>query len=187
MNASSSEIPASARASRATWGYIEHMDPRPPQPLAAPAGTPLAGRLPSGRELAVTSTPRGEQIEVRSPAGDLELRIALTDQGPVLLLRGVRLEIDSTDAVSLRCKELDIHAAGGIRLASGGDVSIAAQGEARIRTQGQAYIDAEVLNLNGGDRSAYPDGQPGYVPPVFKMPEVPPPPPPGPHACGHDH
>lgn len=151
------------------------MDRPEPAALTKSSGENLTGRLPSGRELRVTSTPRGEEIEVRSPGGEMELRVALTPEGPVLLLRGVRLEIDSSDAVALRCKDLDIRATGGIRLEAQ-TIALGSRGETHLKAMGQARIDAEVLHLNGGDRSEYPDGKPGYVPPTFELPSKTPPP-----------
>jgi phage gp45-like len=86
---------------------------------------------------------------VRSAAGDLELSVVLTPEGPVLKLRGVRLQIDSTESVDLSCKQFNVHTQQGINLSS--------DGEFRLRTQGQTHLDAELINLNGGDRSTYPD------------------------------
>lgn len=148
--------------------------------------------LPSGRQVVVDASAQGERIEVRAPDGSLEIAIALTPEGPVLQVRGARLEIDSTDAVALRCKEFALHAEQGISLTSGGRAEVRAQGEVAITSMADARLDAAVIHLNGGDRSAYPDGQPGYVPPTI---DLPPPIPPihDPHAaqaqgsCGCDH
>lgn len=157
----------------------------------SPQAVPLTGRLPSGRELAVRSTPEGEQIEVRSASGDLELRIALTDAGPVLQLRGVRLEIDSTEAIALRCKELEVDAQA-ISMRAQKDVRIDAQGQMNIQTGGLTNIDAEIINLNCGDRSRYPDGQAALQASSVQAPQTPaiqPPPPAsdGSCGCGHQH
>ncbi|MBI1189904.1 MAG: hypothetical protein GC200_04385 [Tepidisphaera sp.] len=162
-------------------------------PGSALQPTPLAPgttSLPSGRTVTASAQGGGEQIEIRSPAGDLELRIALTPDGPVLQLRGVKLEIDSTDSVAVRCKDFEIAATDSVRLTAARDVEVRAQGELKVKTQGQMHIDGEVINLNGGDRSDYPDGRPGWTPPpVPGLPEMPTLPThhePG-CDCGHDH
>src|SRR5262245_13364700 len=99
------------------------------------------GALPSGRTVTLRADGNAEELEIRSASGDLELSIALTEAGPVLRLRGVKLQIDSTDAVALNCREFNVNAAGDVR----------------IKSQGQTHIDAEMINLNCGDRTGYPD------------------------------
>jgi hypothetical protein len=135
--------------------YPEHMtDPNtPPETALAPAATPsspsTAATLPSGRTLTVRPDAQGEAIEVRSTSGDLELALVLTPEGPVLKLRGVRLQLDSTESVDLTCKQFNVHTQQGINLTS--------EGEFRLKTQGQSHLDAELIHLNGGDRTGYPD------------------------------
>lgn len=125
-------------------------------PGAPKAALARVGRLPSGRQIAIAETAGGgETLEVRAPDGTLELRIALTDQGPVLSLRGVRLEIDSTEAVAVRCKEFAVETTGGLDLRAGGDVRLNARGEVGLRSSGATNLDAEVLNLNCADRSEW--------------------------------
>lgn len=161
-----------------------------PSRPSTPAPIPGCTTLPSGRTVTASAGTSGEQIEIRSAGGDLELRIALTPAGPVLQLRGVKLEIDSTDSVAVRCKDFEIAASESVRLTASKDVELRAQGELKVKTQGQMHIDGEVINLNSGDRTDYPDGQPGWSPPpVPGLPEAPPPP--GTHEggcdCGHGH
>ncbi|MDX2016976.1 MAG: hypothetical protein SFY95_04960 [Planctomycetota bacterium] len=125
-------------------------------PGAPKAALARVGRLASGRQIAIGETAGGgETLEVRAPDGTLELRIALTDQGPVLSLRGVRLEIDSTEAVAVRCKEFAVETTGGLDLRAGGDVRLNARGEVGLRSSGATNLDAEVLNLNCADRSEW--------------------------------
>lgn len=122
----------------------------PPQTALAPAAAPsTAATLPSGRTLTVRPDALGEAIEVRSASGDLELALVLTPEGPVLKLRGVRLQLDSTESVDLTCKQFNVHTQDGINLTS--------EGEFRLKTQGQSHLDAELIHLNGGDRTGYPD------------------------------
>src|SRR5579859_547084 len=60
--------------------------------------------LPSGRSVVVRVDGGKEELEVRSPNGDVEVRITLTDAGPVVSVRGARLELESPDAVSVNCR-----------------------------------------------------------------------------------
>ena len=119
----------------------------------------LPGQLPSGRRVVARADERGELIEVRSPAGDVELRIVLTADGPVVQLRGARLELDSNDTVSLNCRRLELRATDGIVLESGGNLEAYSAAEVHVKSAGDAYIDGKLVNLNCKDRTGYPDAE----------------------------
>jgi hypothetical protein len=114
-------------------------------------------RLPSGRCVSVRADDGEEAVEVRSADGRLELRLVLTADGPVLRLRGVRLEVEAGDTVALRCKDFLVEAAGEIRLRSGGDTR----------------VDADFVRLNCESRagSGYHDDPERSSPPP--TPELP--------------
>jgi hypothetical protein len=131
------------------------------QALATTKGARSEGglTLPSGRSVAYHAADGREELEIRSASGQMELRIALTSSGPVLSLSGVRLEVNSSDEVAVNCREFVVNAQAGVSLRTLGDVSIAAAGEARLKSGGKTHLDAEVINLNCGDRTGYPDEQ----------------------------
>ena len=93
---------------------------------------------------------------LRSPAGAVDLSIRMTDQGPVLSLKGVRLEIEATEEVAVRCREFSVDARDGIRLTSGGPT----------------FIDGDYVNLNCLDRTGYHDQLP-TTPEGASLPERP--------------
>lgn len=117
-------------------------------------------RLPSGRSVLVRADERGERVEIRSPGGELELRIALTESGPVLTLRGARLEIDSTDTVAVNCRRFELNTTEGVALKAAGDIDLRSAAEFRLKTQGDTWIDGKMVMLNCKDRTGYPDHQP---------------------------
>jgi hypothetical protein len=114
------------------------------EPEAPPSS--LERALPSGRRLALRIGSAGEEIEIRSPAGDIELRIALTDDGPVVSLRGARLEVDAAD-VSFRCRDFDVEASGAARVASAREIKLEAN-EIRAQTQGDIHLNGAFIRLN---------------------------------------
>src|SRR5262245_9319633 len=65
--------------------------------------------LPSGRSVLLKLTGAAEELEVRSPQGDVEVRITLSDQGPVVHLRGARLELEAPDTIALNCRHLEVN------------------------------------------------------------------------------
>ena len=108
--------------------------------------------LRSGATVSIHPDPRGETIVLRSAGGSVDLSIRMTDQGPVLSLRGVRLEIDATEELAVRCREFSVDARDGVRLTSGGNV--------QVRSQGQTFIDGDFVNLNCLDRTGFHDAPP---------------------------
>lgn len=95
--------------------------------------------LPSGRSLILKTVDGREELEIRSPQGELEVCVVLTETGPVLRLRGARLEFDSSDTISLNCRRLQVN--------SVEDVRIAAR-ELRVRTESDIRMNGATIRLN---------------------------------------
>ena len=144
---------------------------------------PASITMSSGRSVEVSSGPGGDQIEVRSPDGMVEIRVALTPQGPVLSVSGAKLEINATESVSLNCRDLSINTTGSMNLTAQGSVGIHAADNVAVRSQGNTDIDAQIVNLNCGPRDGYNDD----ALPKFELPAAISQPPPscGPHGCCH--
>jgi hypothetical protein len=103
--------------------------------------------LPSGRSVVLKIGDDCEDLEVRSPDGDVEVRITLTDQGAVVSLRGGRLQMESADAVALNCRRLDVVTTEGTALGSAGDVLITGRGM-RVQTENDIHLNGGVIHLN---------------------------------------
>lgn len=86
--------------------------------------------LPSGRSV-ILRVGDTEELEVRSPDGEVEVRIVLTDAGPVVRLRAAKLELETIDSVDVRCKNFNVTAE-----------------EMRVQTAGDTHINAAVIRLN---------------------------------------
>ena len=111
--------------------------------------------LSSGRTITVTSpgpsvapAGAGELIEIRSPAGQVELRIKLTDDGPVLQLDGVRLSMNATDAIEMRCKTLSVDASESVQLVSRGTLGLRSEGSMEIESPDDVRVRGDNLYLN---------------------------------------
>jgi hypothetical protein len=114
----------------------------------ATEGETTRGRpLPSGRSVVLRTTAGGEVLEVRSAGGEVEVRITLTDQGPVVHLSGARLELAASDTVALHCRRLDVNTTESIRLQSAGDLRLTGE-EMRVRTTGDIHLNGDVIRLN---------------------------------------
>jgi hypothetical protein len=120
-------------------------DDQPKGGPLAQIGKSLEGQLPSGRQIVVRIEETTERLEIRSPQGDVEVSLELTDRGPVLKLSGVRLDIHATDTVALNCKDFRIRTSETFAVDSGGRVE--------FKSRGDTSIDANWLNLNCVERA----------------------------------
>jgi phage gp45-like len=66
--------------------------------------------LPSGRSVVVRLAGGAEELEIRSSRGDVEVRIVLTEAGPVVRLCGARLELDAAETVAVNCRRFEVRA-----------------------------------------------------------------------------
>jgi hypothetical protein len=89
-----------------------------------------------------------EQLEVRAPGGEVEVRVTLTDEGPVVHLRAAKLELEAVDTMSLACKTLQVRAAEGATVESGGDLAIKAKKEMWLTAEDDLVARGEIIHLN---------------------------------------
>jgi hypothetical protein len=92
-------------------------------------------------------TDAGEDLQVRSPSGELEVHICLTEDGPVVHLRSARLELDALEAVALNCRRLEVNTEESTRLNTAGELQLTGQ-EMRVQTTGDIHLNGEVIHLN---------------------------------------
>ena len=88
--------------------------------------------LREGRTLSVESTGGEELVEVRSSSGQVELRIRLTEEGPVLQMESARLQLKATEAVEIESKRIELKATETVQIASDNEIKVDADGEVRV-------------------------------------------------------
>jgi hypothetical protein len=88
--------------------------------------------LREGRTLTVESAGSDELVEVRSPSGQVELRIRLTEEGPVLQMESARLELKASEAVEIQAPRIGIKATETLQLSSDNEIKADAEGEVRV-------------------------------------------------------
>jgi hypothetical protein len=78
--------------------------------------------LRDGRKVVVGE---GDQIvEIRSPSGMLELRIKLTEDGPVLQMESVKMELKATESVEIAAKRISLKAEESIDVVAEDDIRV---------------------------------------------------------------
>ena len=128
--------------------------PQPPPSALAERPSTLERSLPSGRSFVMRLDDAGEQLEIRSPGGELEVSIVLGPDGPVVRLRGARLEVDSPE-IALRCRTFDVQATSALNLQSQGDLRLKGD-EIRALATRDIHLNGAFIRLNCDDNAAPP-------------------------------
>lgn len=104
--------------------------------------------LREGRTLSVSSVGRDELVEIRAASGNLELRILLTEQGPVLQMEAVRLKLKAAEAVEVETKQFAVKAEEKIALISEGEVELTSTGDTKVTAEGEVRVVGKTIHLN---------------------------------------
>jgi hypothetical protein len=103
-------------------------------------------QLRQGRTLAVG--PDDGVVEIRGPAGTLELRIRLTDQGPVLEMETLRLSLRAAESIDIEAKELNVKTQKSLGLSSEGEIKLSGKADVRVDADGEVHVTGEMIYLN---------------------------------------
>src|SRR4051812_14327860 len=87
--------------------------------------------LRDGRKLVVKEQGGESLVEVRSESGMLEVRIRLTEQGPVLQMESARLSLKATEAVEIESARVEIKG-GAIKLHADEDLELESSSDVRV-------------------------------------------------------
>jgi hypothetical protein len=102
--------------------------------------------LQGGRTLVVSQDGDAQLVEIRSDSGMLEVRIALTEQGPVLQMQSVRLAIKASESVEIDSPKIAIR--GDQVEVSGGNVVLEAEDEVSVEAAGDVRVVGKMIYLN---------------------------------------
>ncbi len=103
--------------------------------------------LRDGRTLSVSGD-REQLVEIRAASGQLELRIRLTEQGPVLQMDAVRMELRASESVAVETKQFTVNATESVALASQGSVAVTSTGETTVKAEGDVVVVGKTIHLN---------------------------------------
>jgi hypothetical protein len=80
--------------------------------------------LKDGRTLTIGSQAGKELVEIRSSSGQVEVRIVLTEQGPVLQMDAVKLELHAEEKIELASKRVEIKASEEMEIEAKADLRV---------------------------------------------------------------
>ena len=108
---------------------------------------PRTVHLAAGRTLTVTGDVE-QVLELRNPGGLLELRIKLTEEGPVLQVEGARVALKATESVSVECKTFEVRAEERVELHSEGTLDVTSEKELRVKSTDDVRVNGKIIHLN---------------------------------------
>lgn len=104
--------------------------------------------LQHDRKLTVTPSDEGDLVEIRSAGGQIELRVRLTPEGPVLQMESVRLSLKSAGNVDVACKNFEVRASEGVDVHSDGGMQLSGQADVKVDSAGNVVVKGEKIFLN---------------------------------------
>ena len=102
--------------------------------------------LRDGRKLVVSEHAGDQLVEIRNESGMLEIRILLTEQGPVLQMEGARLSLKGSEAVEIESPHVAIKA-DQLELATG-RMRVDAEHDIKIEAKAQVVVVGLPIHLN---------------------------------------
>lgn len=104
--------------------------------------------LGDGRSLSIRMGEEGEEISFHAPDGSLELQVQVTSEGPIVKLSGARLELASTDTVSVKARCFEVKTTETAHVHADGHLTFTSGLDTRMVADGQVHVLGEMIWLN---------------------------------------
>jgi hypothetical protein len=104
--------------------------------------------LQNAKTLTITPAEDHDLIEIRGAEGQLELRVKLTPEGPILQMESVRLSLKASEAVSVDCKNFEVRATDSVDIHSDSTMQLSGQADIRVNANGDVVVTGEKIFLN---------------------------------------
>lgn len=103
--------------------------------------------LREGRQLVLSEVDGSQLVEIRSESGQLEVRIQLTEAGPILQLDAVRMQLRAAESLAIEAKQVTVTATEELALASK-TVTIAAESDVTVSAGSDLRMVGTMIYLN---------------------------------------
>ncbi|HTJ44227.1 MAG TPA: hypothetical protein VL463_19115 [Kofleriaceae bacterium] len=104
--------------------------------------------LEQGRSVTVNREGANQVVEFRDAGGQLELRVKMTEEGPVLVMEGMKVQVNAAESFSVKCKEFNVEAEGETIIATKGELKIKSDGEMSIDSPDDIRVRGKIIYLN---------------------------------------
>lgn len=104
--------------------------------------------LKHGRKLRITHEAGGDLVEIRGSSGALEIRIEVTENGPVLRMESFRISLKAAESVDVECKEFRVNAEKGVAMKSQGSIKVTGEAGVEVTANGEVHVKGTKIYLN---------------------------------------
>jgi len=104
--------------------------------------------LQNAKTLTVTPAEDHDLVEIRGAEGQLELRVKLTPDGPILQMESVRISLKASESVNVECKNFEVRATESVDLHSDSTMQLSGQADVRVNANGDVIVKGEKIYLN---------------------------------------
>lgn len=80
--------------------------------------------LKDGRKVVLSEQAGDQLVEIRNESGMVEIRIQLTEQGPVVQVEAARMKLSATESVQIESKKIELKSEEGTEIESEGEVRV---------------------------------------------------------------
>jgi hypothetical protein len=103
--------------------------------------------LRDGRKLLLSEEGGEQLVEIRAGSGMLEVRIRLTEAGPVLQMESARLQLKATEAVQIESARVEIKGTERVDV-SGGKIQVSGEEDVNVDAKGEVRVVGKMIYLN---------------------------------------
>ncbi len=104
--------------------------------------------LQNDRTLTVTPSEEGDLVEIHAAGGQLELRIRITPEGPVLQMESVRLSLNASKSVDVNCGTFEVRATDSVDIHTDGTMQLSGKADVKVDAAGNVIVKGEMIYLN---------------------------------------
>jgi phage gp45-like len=103
--------------------------------------------LRDGRKLVVSEQGGESMVEIRGASGMLEVRIRLTEQGPVLQMEAARMQLKASEAVEIESARVEIKGTERVDV-NGGSVKVHGDEDVEVEANDHVRVTGKMIWLN---------------------------------------
>ena len=103
--------------------------------------------LKDGRKLTLSEQGGDQLVEIRNESGLVEVRIKLTEEGPVLQMEAVRMQLKASEQVTIESNAVEIKGAEHVEV-TGGKVDVTAEEDVTVESKAEVRVVGKMIWLN---------------------------------------
>jgi phage gp45-like len=103
--------------------------------------------LKDGRKLLLSEQGGDQLVEIRNESGLVEVRIKLTEEGPVLQMEAVRMQLKAAEQVEIHSARVEINGTEQVSV-TGGKIEVEGEEDVTVDAKGEVRVTGKMIYLN---------------------------------------